>query len=174
MEEFDGVNLIPHVEWQAPHYIFSTDSCLTGCGGWANGEFFHAEFPQWLLKKHNVFINEFEAMALIIRPKVWEQRIKDCNVLAYCDNAVTVDIVNTGRVNNIFAQMCLREICWLSAKQNAIIKVVHLSMGKTHISCSLSRWHLGQKYEKQFKEDTKFWKEKMKVVEDMFRFEHIW
>jgi hypothetical protein len=30
--------------------FFSVDSCLTGCGGWMNGRYFHCSFPDFILK----------------------------------------------------------------------------------------------------------------------------
>lgn len=32
-------------EWTQPDAIFSSDSCLTGCGGFWQGSYFHVQFP---------------------------------------------------------------------------------------------------------------------------------
>ena len=49
MSEFDGISIIPDVDWSRPDEIFSTDASLRMCGGWSNPEYFSTEFPDWLL-----------------------------------------------------------------------------------------------------------------------------
>ena len=61
------------------------------------------------------------------------------NLLAYCNNQATVEIINKGKANNLFAQKCLREICYLTGKSNAIMRVVYLPSEENRILDSLSR-----------------------------------
>ena len=35
LREFNGVAMIPEIRWSRPDAEISTDSCLTGCGGWS-------------------------------------------------------------------------------------------------------------------------------------------
>ena len=49
--QFNGVTMFPELRWVAPDRLFSTDSCLSGCGGWSEGEFFHTVFPPFVLKQ---------------------------------------------------------------------------------------------------------------------------
>ena len=60
MEQFDGKTIIPPAKFASPESTFSTDSCLTGCGGWSFTEHraFHAEFPDWIQNREDVHINE--------------------------------------------------------------------------------------------------------------------
>ena len=127
MEDFDGITLFPDFNWKAPDIIFSSDACLTGGGGWCESlkEFWHAPFPEQIIKSEGVHINELEALALTISIKIWRKQIVNLNVLIFCDNQTTVDVVNTGHAKNLFAQKCLREICYITAKANAVVKVVH-------------------------------------------------
>ena len=46
---YNGVSLIPTQLWSAPDGVFSTDSCLTGCGGMSSDQYFHVIFPQDVL-----------------------------------------------------------------------------------------------------------------------------
>ena len=55
--------------------------------------------------------------------KKWKWKCKNRNVLMYCDNKVTVEVVNSGKANNKFAQSCLREICWIIAEVHVWVKV---------------------------------------------------
>ena len=45
IEKFNGVSFIPPLVWAEPDVIFSTDSCLTGCGGICGLEYFHVAYP---------------------------------------------------------------------------------------------------------------------------------
>ena len=92
--------MMPESGWSPPDLLFSVDSCLTGCGGWSNGEYFHSKFPEWIMNNREIYINELEALALIVGLKIWRDKIQNKNVLFYCDNQVTVDVINTGRARN--------------------------------------------------------------------------
>ena len=35
LDEFNGVTMFPELRWLPPDSVISTDSCLTGCGGWS-------------------------------------------------------------------------------------------------------------------------------------------
>ena len=127
MEQFDGITVMPPANWDAPDKIFSSDACLISGGRWSEGEAFYCRFPQWLISREDVHINELELITFIVALKIWRDKIQDQNVLAYCDNAVSVEVVNTGKAKNRFTQACLREICFITAKHNAVLKLVHLS-----------------------------------------------
>ena len=145
MQQFDGITIMPPVYWDAPDLIFSTDACLDSCGGWTminskSAKTFHAEFPQFIRSNKNIPINELELLAFVVAIRKWSKFMQNQNILAYCDNRVSVDIVNSGAASNEFSQSCLHEICFLMAKCNAWLKLVHLSSKENRISDCLSRW----------------------------------
>ena len=115
MEGFDGISILPPINWDAPDKILSSDACLKSCGGWSDGEAFYCKFPDWLKNNKEISINELELVTFVVALKLWVDRIQNRNVLAYCDNAVSVEVVNAGRANNRFAQACLRKICFITA-----------------------------------------------------------
>ena len=45
LRTYNGVSVIPLFLWSTTDGIFSTDACLTGCGGLTSSQFFHCEFP---------------------------------------------------------------------------------------------------------------------------------
>ena len=147
MEDFDGISIIPPIGWDAPDTVFSSDACLVSGGGWCEQslEAFHVKFPKWLTKRDDVHINELELLTVIVALKLWSSTIRNRNILAYCDNEVSVEVVNSGRARNRFSQACLREICFISARNNAWIKLVHVSSENNRISDCLSRWENKQK-----------------------------
>ena len=116
MQDFDEISLFPSFDWGKLDEIMSTDSCLTGCGGWSSGDYFHSKFPEWLTNLPEISINELETMAVIVAVKIWSHKLANSHTLLFCDNQATCDIINTGRACNQFTQECLREICFLTAK----------------------------------------------------------
>ena len=174
MEEFDGISIMPPLNWNAPDTVIQTDSCLKSCGGWAQGEAYTTDFPRWLLKKYKLHINELEMLAFVLAIRLWSDKISNKNVLAYSDSEVTVGIVNSGRATNKFAQECLREICYLTAKSNAVIKLIFLPGESNRISDCLSRWGDNEK-RKLFWQLTRGYDVTFrKVADEHFRFSHDW
>ena len=51
---YNGVSMMILEEWSNPDEIFSSDSCLSGCGGFWLGNYFHTNFPDVIEKKKNM------------------------------------------------------------------------------------------------------------------------
>ena len=125
MKQFDGITLMPSINWEAPDRVMACDACLEGGGGWCQDTCFFAAFPENLKQDSRVCINELELITIVACIKLWAARIENRNILVFCDNKTTVDVVNAGRAKNTFAQACLRELCWWLAQKNAVVKVIH-------------------------------------------------
>ena len=141
MSEFDGISVIPD-DWSRPDEIFSTDASLTMCGGWSEPQYFKCRFPKWM-KERGFCINELELAAFVLALKIWQEKVKNKNVLAYCDNQCTVEVINRGKAHNKIAQEYLREIVYILANNNAALKVIYISSECNRIPDSLSRWNEG-------------------------------
>ena len=102
MEKFDGISIILMETWFVPDLIFSTDACLETIGGWAQGEYFTQDIPEFIKNNQQIHINELEMLAVIIGLKVWANRYRNCNFLIYCNYHVTVDVINSGKAKNRF------------------------------------------------------------------------
>ena len=175
MASFDGVSLIPDYSWKKPGATFTTDACLTACGGWDKENFYHKEFPAWLVQRKDVHINELETMAIIIALKLWGKKVQNSNILLHCDNQPTVDIINTGKARNKFAQQCLREICFITAKLNTVIKVVFTPGVNNSTADKFSRKHLSRRHHQMAVEEANEKKlTETYVFEGLFQFMADW
>ena len=176
LRECDGISIIPNTRWSRPDAIFSSDACLSSCGGWneTNEEYFYTAFPDSLKNNKEISINELETISLIICLKIWSTSIENRNLLAFCDNQTTVEIVNTGQAKNRIAQQCLREICWITAKNNAVIKVIFKQGVQNRTEDFLSQIPLDSNNLKKFHEETKSNRNKRRIVitNEMFKFSH--
>ena len=74
MEEFNGVSYIPPTLWNEPDVVFSTDSCLTGCGGICGQEYFHRKYPHHILEK-DLPIHALEMLAVLIAVRFWGKTV---------------------------------------------------------------------------------------------------
>lgn len=171
---YNGISMMISEDWSQPDQLFSVDSCLTGCGGWMNGRFFQCVFPEFILDQ-NLHINLLEMLTVVVALKIWGKYLANLKVVIFCDNFVTVRVLNTGASKNKFLQACLREICWLGAIHNFDIKSKHVSGCDNRIPDLLSRWHLDEKFISEFKDRTK----DMLLVRDVviarnFHFQHAW
>ena len=70
MSDFNGVSYIPPVIWNEPDVVFSTDSCLTGCGGVCGREYFHKSYPPFISEK-GLPIHALEMLAVLIAVRFW-------------------------------------------------------------------------------------------------------
>ena len=98
MADLDGISMIPDLKWKALDLMLQIDACLKGCRAWAEPvhEFFLTKFPSWMNNNKKICINKKETSTLILALKVWGESITNKHILVYCDNSMTVEIVNTG------------------------------------------------------------------------------
>ena len=100
---YNGVSCIPAELWSKPDSSISTDACLSGGGGYFNGENFHFDFSESLIVKGK-HVNQFELFVLWKAVELWGERIKRKNILIYCDNKPMVDCLKSGISRNVFSQ----------------------------------------------------------------------
>ena len=173
--KFDGVSMFPESRWLPPNSLISMDSCLTGCGGWSDGEYFHAEFPSKFNNRKDININELECLAVVVAVKVWLPKLQNKNVLMYCDNEVTVQVINRGNARNKFTQACLRELVWFTANNNTWVKMCYCPGISNRICYVLSCWTVHDKYVEQFLLETEGCRTKeIMITADLFEFQHDW
>ena len=93
--EFNGVALIPDTDWSSPDHWVSSDSCLTGGGGFSEGKFFHWQYSKKLLVKA-LDINQLECLNVVMCLKLWGNKLARKKVDLLCDNTATVEAINSG------------------------------------------------------------------------------
>ncbi|XP_070571747.1 uncharacterized protein [Ptychodera flava] len=126
MRVYNGVTMINQAHWSRPDDIFSSDACLTGCGGCTSAHYFHAEFPSSILNL-DLHINALELLAVTVATKLWGNEWGGKRIQVYCDNEATVTVINTGRTRDRFMACCLRELYFIAATCCFEIRAVHLA-----------------------------------------------
>lgn len=171
---YNGISMMLSDEWASADQLLAVDACLTGCGGWMNGRFFHTSFPKFILDQ-NLHINLCELLTIMVALKLWGSYFSSKKILINCDNLVSVRVLNTGATRNTFLQSCLREICFIAAVNNFDVKAKHIAGCENRIPDSLSRWDLNSKFRDNFSCLTK----DLDIIEDdlnssFFSFNHDW
>ncbi|CAG2202606.1 unnamed protein product [Mytilus edulis] len=171
---YNGVSMMLIEEWSKPDEIFSSDACMTGCGGMFKEDFFHVEFPDAIVNEQ-LHINALEMLTVVVCLKLWGTKLRGKRIMIKCDNQVTVTVINTGRSRNQFLQSCLREICFVAAINEFELRAVHIAGVDNRLADMLSRWHLHSNYAKTFFEETKYIHlEEFEVTNELFQFIHEW
>ena len=138
---YNGVSMMFLQDFSTPDCILSCDSTLVGCGGLCGDLYFHKIFPKFIQKK-KLHINALELLSLVVSLKLWTYRLQGLKVVIYCDNSSSVTVVNSGACMNSFMQSCLREICFLAASYEFVLKCLHLTTVENRLADLLSRWDL--------------------------------
>jgi hypothetical protein len=151
MGRYNGVSFIPSFEWSQPDVTFATDSCLVGCGGVCNKEYFHVSFPVWITSQ-NLPIHCLEMLAVLVGVRTWGKNCRGKKIQIFCDNIATVQVINSSKTRDTFMATCLREL-WLEVCTFEFeLRAVHLPGDQNRIPDWLSRWDCDSKYRDLFKE----------------------
>ena len=129
--------------------FFSSDACLTGCGGSFKGNLFHTVFPEFILDA-TLHINCLDLLSIIVCLKMWALYFKGKRIRIMCDNKTLVTVINTGKSRNSFLQNCLWELCFIAAIHEFEMLAVHLAGSENRIADFLSRWHLSNEFKNKF------------------------
>ena len=153
MPRYNGVSIIPPVEWIAPDAVFMSDSTMSGCGGLTDKEYFHTSFPEKILSQ-DLDINALEILAVTVSVRLWGAEYAGQKILIYCDNLQSVRAINTGETRNLFTASCVRHLWLETCTFGFQLKAVHLPGVENRLADSLSRWDLSPMYSSRFRADT--------------------
>ena len=172
---YNGISLIDYGEWSEADSVFSSDSCLTGCGGICGNKFFHSSFPEFIIG-NKLSITCLEMLTVVVSLKMWCSELSRKKVVIFCDNMATCIIINTGKSRNTFLQQSLREICFIASVHDIQIKAVHLDSKANRVADCLSRWHLNTSFREEFYKHVVYIPDlvECEVNEGCFRFQHDW
>ena len=155
MRSYNGVSLISSLTWMAPDTVFSTDACLSGCGGLSQSQYFHVVFPPAVIAKLSE-IHLLEALAILVALRLWGHLWTGLRIQVFCDNAAVVSALVSGKVKDQLLASILREIWFVAASLGFELRAVHLPGEENRAADLLSRWHLGSTFKERFRGRTLF------------------
>ncbi|KAI8503309.1 hypothetical protein Bbelb_191300 [Branchiostoma belcheri] len=148
---YNGVSLIPRTGWTEPDAVFSSDACLTGCGGFlhSTGEYFHATFPPSVLAS-NPCINSLELLSILVCARLWGKHWAGSRIVVMCDNEASVTVLNSGRSRSPFLQTCLRNLWLCAAVGQFELRAIHIPGLENRLADHLSRWTSSKYHQNEF------------------------
>ena len=146
---YNGISYILATFCSKPDSWFSTNACLSGGGGYFNGAYFHFNFSESLIAKRK-HTNQFELFVLWKAVELWAAKMRQKNMLIYCDNKTTVNCLHSSKSKCHFLQACIRNILHHCALNYLQIRAVHIKGKNNRLSDCLSRWDLDKKYQDEF------------------------
>ena len=171
---YNGISVIPDRDWSDPDDIIACDACLTGAGGWYQGQYFHATFPSYV-QNLGMHINGLEMLTLTVALKIWGRFLAGKKVTMLCDNLSTVVVIQTGKARDPFLQACLRELVFLQARWECQVRTQHIRGVDNRLPDLLSRWDLDPKYGEEFCVRTQgHGVREIFVYDGLFKFSHNW
>lgn len=81
-------------------------------------------------------------LTILVSLKLWQDRLRGCNVEILTDKQVSVYALNNQRSSDTFMQRCLRELWLLLALNNIHLTARHISGQANSLADALSRCHL--------------------------------
>ena len=79
------VSMITSNNWSSPGEVFTTDACLTGCGGICARYYFHAELPEFI-SIQRLDINYLELLTIVVALKLWSHLWRGFRLTVRRDN----------------------------------------------------------------------------------------
>ena len=137
MKEYNGVSLMWLEAEPTLDTILATDACLTGYGGISGQHYFKGEFGDELRGKNIAIL---EIIAVMVGLKLWAHNFRGKYFWIHVDNEAVATILNTGASKNEDLQEVLREIAYLAAQYQFVIRAKHIPGVTNRIPDWLSRW----------------------------------
>ncbi len=152
-ETYNGISMMPPLEWSKPDMHCSVDACLQGAGGYCQGQYFHFEFSEDVIEnaKH---INGLEIYTLMVACRVWGDQFRGKNIQLFSDNMATVEVFRSGKSADPFMSSCLRDILFEAASNEFQVRLKHLTTTENRLSDLLSRWSIDPKNGELFHKET--------------------
>ena len=152
LDSYNGVSMMALEDWSLPDQIFTSDSCMSGCGAWNpdRREYFKHEFDSSITDLTDN-INQLELLTILLVCRTWGHHWTGKRIVAKCDNTASVAVLNSGcSLGDDVMMEVVREILFVAAKCEFEIRAIHLPGIHNGISDSLSRWHLDPNAESRF------------------------
>ena len=125
LPQYNGISIIWLCDKWEQGRVLATDASLTGAGGTCCNEYFHHKFTDVTLEQTN-HIAQLEILAIVIALKLWRRFITKKLVQIESDNESTVWAVNLGKSRDKYMLKCIREIAWVTANCQCMVKLVHV------------------------------------------------
>ena len=147
---------------------------LLGRGAVQGKQFVHFKFLQYVLDR-TYHIAQRELLTIVVALKLWKNNFKGKVLRISTDSQLSMTAINTGYTRDQFMSHCIREMAWVCAEHQILLKAVYISLKANKLPDLLSRWYIPHSGARcRFKQKlTAFWK-CISVHNNLFQFSHFW
>ena len=149
LTHWNGINLFYENELtNASNISLHTDASSTiGFGGFFQNEWFYDSWPEELPKMSDYCVSMavLELYSIVVVAVLWGKPLSGENILFYCDNIATVQIIKNGRSKDPFIMKLMRRLtmCAVTAMlNNFAIFSEHVPGSSNCIADALSRFQI--------------------------------
>lgn len=118
-----------------------TDACLKAGGAFYNGDLFYTVWQEDYPQIADACINYKEAMIAVLALQRWGHLFANKFVFLYTDNQCAVSILNKCSCKNETLMQCMKDMFWVSAKYNFVVKAIYMQGCLQVIPDAISRLH---------------------------------
>ena len=138
---FNGVLILWLLDLHPIDELLASDASLIGGGAVHKNEFVHFKFhPEILESTSN--IAQREMYTIMVAMKLWGHKLAGNVVRFYTDNQNCLFAINSGDSRDCFMLKCLREIIWITAKLQILLRAKFIGSKQNVLPDALSRWYI--------------------------------
>ena len=138
LDHYNGISVIPTNITVSNPELFACDSCLSACGAICFGEYFHAQFPSFIVQQ-NLNINQLKLLTIVVSLKLWHHKLCGLSLEILTDNQTSAHTLNHQHSTDSFTQCCIRELWLLLALHNIHLIARHIPGKANTLADALSR-----------------------------------
>ena len=171
MQTYNGVSIVWLHNNPEPDNLIASDACLEGFGAVCGKQYIRGKFPQqW----RSANIAHLEMRAVLAALNVWKDTLQGQYFWIHVDNEAVAHVINSGAARDEFLQDALREIAFIAAEHQFMIKAKHIRGLDNRIPDWLSRWgECGARRKfHEFIRDKGY--KHIRVSESQLKFRHNW
>ena len=135
--EWNGTSMFMQVKRDVPDVVVTSDTSGSwGCGAFSGSQWFQLQWNSALEGSH---ITLKELVPIVLAAGIWGKQWIGKTVLAQCDNAAVVAIVNSGSSKDAEVMHLMRCLAFVAAKFNFVVVSSHIKGADNELADALSR-----------------------------------
>ncbi len=118
-----------------------TDACIKAGGAFCNGDFKYVNWEVDLPHCSMMPINYKEAMIAVRAVIQWAPYLANRKIYVYTDNQCAAAIINKCACKNETLMIAIRQMFWVTARNDCVVKALYMPGDKHILADSISRLH---------------------------------
>lgn len=124
LPHFNGASMIQLRSCDFQDILFTCDASLHRGGATCFDECISFAFPSFI-EDMNLHINALELFVLVMAVKLWAPKLAGSKFQISCDNDAAVQVVCSGRSQDLFMQRCLRQLADIGPLRFGVARYPH-------------------------------------------------